>query len=136
MNSCDLCQKIKNRKEASAGKLMANKILEKPWKYLMVNFIAKLLSVVEKDVILVVCNRLSKITYFMVTTEGMSAEGLAILFGDNVWKLHELPESIILDRELQFVVKLMKELNKMLEIKIRFLIAFYSQTDGKTKFMN
>ena len=80
MNSCDLCQQMKNRKEASAGKLMANKVLEKPWKHLMVNFITKLLLVAKKDVILVVCNRLSKITYFMVTTEGMSAEGLARLF--------------------------------------------------------
>jgi len=71
---------MKNRKEASAGKLMANKVLEKPWKHLMVNFITKLLLVAKKDVILVVCNRLSKITYFMVTTEGMSAEGLARLF--------------------------------------------------------
>ena len=63
---------------------MANKVLEKPWKHLMVDFITKLLLVAEKNVILVVCNRLSKITYFMVTTEGMSAEGLARLFWDNV----------------------------------------------------
>jgi len=71
---------MKNRKEAPAGKLMANKILEKSWKHLMVDFITNLLLVAEKDVILVVYNRLSKITYFMVTTEGMSAEGLARLF--------------------------------------------------------
>jgi len=68
---------MKNRKEAPAGKLMANKVLEKPWKHLMVDFITKLLLVAEKNVILVVCNRL---TYFMVTTEGMSAEELARLF--------------------------------------------------------
>ena len=71
---------MKNRKEVPAVKLMANKVLEKPWKHLMVDFITKLLLVAEKNVILVVCNRLSKITYFMVTTEGMSAEGLARLF--------------------------------------------------------
>jgi len=29
----------------------------------------------------------------------MSAEGLARLFRDNVWKLHRLPENVILDRE-------------------------------------
>jgi len=71
---------MKNRKEVPAVKLMANKVLEKSWKHLMVDFITKLLLVAEKNVILVVCNRLSKITYFMVTTEGMSAEGLARLF--------------------------------------------------------
>ena len=66
----------------------------------MVDFIIKLLIVVRKDVILVVCNRLSKMTYFVATIEGMSAEGLARLFRDNVWKLHGLLKSIVLDRGL------------------------------------
>ena len=64
----------------------------------MVNFITKLLVVAGKDAILVVCNRLSKMTYFVATIEGTSAEGLARLFRDNVWKLHRLPESIVSDR--------------------------------------
>ena len=50
----------------------------------MVNFITKLPVVVGKDVILVVCDRLSKITYFVVTTERTSAEGLAKLFRNNI----------------------------------------------------
>jgi len=39
---------------------------------------------VEKDAILVVCDRLSKMTHFVATTEGTSAEGLARLLRDNV----------------------------------------------------
>jgi len=54
--------------------------------------------VAGKDAILVVCNRLSKITYFVVTTEGMLEKGLVRLFRDNIWKLHELPEGIVSDR--------------------------------------
>ena len=50
----------------------------------MVDFITKLLLVARKDAILVVCNRLSKMTYFVVTTEGMSVEGLVRLLRDNV----------------------------------------------------
>ena len=50
----------------------------------MVNFITKLPVVVGKDVILVVCDRLSKITYFVATTERTSAEGLAKLFRNNI----------------------------------------------------
>ena len=46
----------------------------------MVDFITKLLIVVGKDVILVVCDQLSKITYFVATIEGTSVEGLARLF--------------------------------------------------------
>ena len=65
-------------------KLKLSKIPEKPWTHLMVDFITKLLLVAEKDTILVVCNMLSKIIYFVATTEEISAEGLARLFRDNV----------------------------------------------------
>jgi len=101
--------------------------------YLMVDFITKLPLVAGKDTILVVCDRLSKITHFMVMTERTLAEGLARLFRDNIWKLHGLPESIVSDRELRFVVELMKELDRMLGIETKLLTAFYSQTDGQTK---
>jgi len=63
------------------------------------DFITKLLLVAGKDAILVVYNRLSKMTHFVATTEGTLAEGLTRLFKDNVWKLHGLLESIISDRE-------------------------------------
>ena len=91
---------MKNRTEAPAWKLKLSKVPEKLWIYLTVNFITKLLLVVRKDIILVVCDRLSKMTHFVVTTEGTLAEELAMLFRDNLWKLHRVPESVVSDREL------------------------------------
>jgi len=79
--------------------------------------------------ILVVCNKLSKITQFVATAERTLAEGLAMLFQDNIWKLHELLKSVKLDRKPQFVVKLTMELNKILGIEIRLLIVFHLQID-------
>jgi len=61
-----------------------------------------------------------------VITEKITAEGLVRLFRDNVWKLHGLPESMILDRGPQFAVELMKELNKILEIKTKLFMAYHS----------
>jgi len=127
---------MKNRTEAPVGKLKLSEVLEKPWTYLTVDFIMKLPLVAGKDAILVVCDRLSKITHFVAITEGTSAEGLARLFRDNVWKLHRLPESMVLDREPQFVVELTKELNKMLGIEMRLLTAFHPQMDGQMEWMN
>jgi len=92
--------------------------------------------VVGKDAILVVCDRLSKMMYFVATTEGTTAEGLARLFRDNVWRLHGLPESVVLYRGLQFAAELTKELNKMLGIQTKLLTAFHPQTDGQTECMN
>ena len=65
-------------------------------------------------------------THFVATIEGISAEGLARLLRNNVWKLHGLPESVVLDRGPQFVVELTKELNRMLGIKTKLSTAFHS----------
>ena len=74
--------------------------------------------------------------HFVAITEGTLAEGLVRLFRNNVWKLHGLLESIILDREPQFVVELTKKLNRMLRIKMKLSISFYPQTDEQTEWMN
>ena len=84
VEGCNLYQRMKNRTEEVAGKLKLSEVLEKLWTHLMVDFITKLLVVAGKDAILVVCDRLSKMTHFVATTEGMSAEGLVRLFRDNV----------------------------------------------------
>jgi len=64
-------------------------------------------------------------SYFIATTEKITAEGLARLYRDNMWKLHKLPESMISDRGPQFVVGLIKELNKILEIEMKLSTAFH-----------
>ena len=76
VEGCDMCQKMKNRTEVLIGKLKLSEVLEKPWTHLTIDFITKLLLVAGKDVILVFCDRLSKITYFVATTEGTSGKGL------------------------------------------------------------
>jgi len=136
VEECDLCQRMKNRIEELAGKLKLSEVPKKPWSHLTVDFIMKLLVVAEKDAVLVVCDRLSKIMYFVVTTEGTSVEGLVRLFRNNVWKLHRLPESVVSDRGPQFAAELTKELNRMLGIKTKLSTAFYPQTDGQTERMN
>ena len=113
-----------------------SEVPEKLWIHLMVDFITKLPVAAGKDAILVVCNRLSKMMYFVATTEETSAEGLVRLFRDNIWKLHGLPESMVLDRGPQFATELTKELNKMLGIETRLSTAFHLQIDGQTERMN
>ena len=105
--------------------MITNKVLEKPWTHLIVDLTTKLLLVAGKNTILVVYNKLSKITYFVATTKETLAEKLMRLSRDNMWKLHRLPESVISNRRLQFVAELTKELNRMLGIEIRLSTSFY-----------
>jgi len=129
----NLCQRMKNRMEELAGKLKLSEVQEKLWLHLMVDFITKLPVVAEKDAVLVVYDRLSKMTHFVATTEETLAEGLARLFQDNIWKLHRLPESVVSDKGPQFAVELTRELNRMLGIETRLSTAFHPQTDGQTE---
>ena len=84
VEGCDLYQRMKNRMEEPVGKLKLSEVPKKPWSHLTVDFIMKLLVVAGKNAILVVCDRLSKMTYFVATTEGTTAERLARLFWNNV----------------------------------------------------
>jgi len=112
------------------GKLKLSKFPEKLWIHLIVDFITKLSLVAEKDAILVVCDRLSKMIHFVAITERTLVEGLARLFRDDVWKLYRLLESIISDRGPQFAVEITRELNNMLGIEMKLSTSFYPQTNG------
>jgi len=111
VEECDAYQRNKNCTEAPVGKLMPNVVPEKPWTHISADFITKLLLAQGYDSILVVCNRITKMAHFVPTMEKTSAEGVARLFQDNVWKLHSLPESIIMDKRAQFAAGMMKELD-------------------------
>ena len=70
--------------KTSAEKLKLSKVPEKPWTHLIVDFITKLPLVAGKNTILVVCNRLLKMTHFVATIEGILAKGLSKLFKNNM----------------------------------------------------
>jgi len=136
MDGCDVCQRYKNWSEVPVGKLMSNAIPKKPWSHISADFITKLPLAQGYDAILVVCDHFSKMVHFIATTEKTSAKGLAKLFRDHVWKLHGLPESVILDRGVQFAAGMIKELNNLLGIQTKLLTAYHPQTDGQTERMN
>jgi len=136
VEECDQCQRIKNRAEMPAGKLWPNQIPEKPWQHISVDFITKLPTSKGHDSILVVCDRFSKMSHFVVITEKTTAKELARVFRDNVWKLHGLPESVISDKGPQFAVELTRELNKILGIETKLSTAYHPETDRQTERTN
>jgi len=77
-------QRNKNCTEAPVGKLIPNTILEKPWRYISIDFITKLPLVQGYNIILVVCDRFTKMAHFITITEKTSAEELERLFQDQV----------------------------------------------------
>lgn len=77
---------------------------------------------------------MSRIAHFVLTSEKtLVVEELMKLLRNYIWKLYGLPESIILNKGLQFVILLIKKLNRVLEIKIKLLIAYHLQINSQTK---
>jgi len=85
VEECDSCQQNKNRMAVPAGKLMPNEVPKKPWTHIMVDFITKLPLAQGYNMILVVCNKLTKMVHFVPTTKKTLAEGLARLFREITW---------------------------------------------------
>ena len=81
-----------------AGKLRPNQVPERPWQHISVDFITKLPMSKDHDSTLVVCDRFLKMLHFIMMTKNITVKELVKLFRDNVWKLHKLSESVILDR--------------------------------------
>jgi len=104
--------------------------------HISADFITKLPLAQGYDSILVVVDQLTKMVHFILTTEKTLVERLARLFRNNVWKLHRLLESIILDKGPQFAAGLMRELNGILGIKSKLSMAFYPQIDGQMERVN
>jgi len=75
---------MKNRVEMLAEILRPNKIPERLWQHISVDFITKLLVFKGYDLILVVCDRFSKMSHFVAMTEKITTEELARLFRNNV----------------------------------------------------
>ena len=125
IEGCNACQRNKNHTEVPAEKLMPNSVLEKPWSHILADFITKLPLAQGYNSILVVYDRITKMAHFVPTMKKTLMEGVARLFQDNVWKLHSLPESIIIDRGVQFAVEMMKELNQILGIDTRLSTVYY-----------
>ena len=117
---------------------MPNSIPEKPWRHISANLIVKLLLAQGYDIILVVCDRLTKMAYFIPTIEKMSAAGLVKLFIDNIWKLYRLPENIISNRRTQFVAGMIRELNKRLGIRTKqpTIHKWMDRPSGSTRSLN
>jgi len=88
------------------------------------------------DTIVVIVDRFTKMIRLKTTTINISLEEIAKIYRNKIWKLHGIPRKILSDRELQFALKFMKELIKVLGTKKQLLMAYHLQIDGQTKRIN
>jgi Integrase core domain/Chromo (CHRromatin Organisation MOdifier) domain len=100
------------------------------------DFVTGLPTVDCYDAIWVVTDRLTKMRHFVPCSSTASAEDLADLFLEHVWKIHGLPDDIVSDRGPQFASRFWQRLCQHLRISPNLSTAFHPQTDGPTERVN
>ncbi|GKD12598.1 reverse transcriptase [Tanacetum coccineum] len=136
VRECLVCQKYKPDLEAYPGFLQPLPIPQTIWTSISMNFIKGLTKSQGKNVIFMVVDMFSKYAHFIPLTHPFTANQVAQVFLDNVYKLHGMPESIVCDKDKIFLSTFWRELFKLVQVKLLMSTSYHPQTDGQTKVVN
>ena len=100
------------------------------------DFIMELPEAHGFDAVMNVIDSVLKCAHFIPTNTTITAAGATCLFPHHVWKLHGLPQVVVLDMGVQFVCELTCELYRPLGIHIAASTPYHPQTDGQTEHVN
>ncbi|GKF82587.1 putative reverse transcriptase domain-containing protein [Tanacetum coccineum] len=104
ISKCLTCAKVKAEHQRPSGLLQQPEIPKWKWDKITMDLITKLpRSRSRHDAIWVIIDRLTKSTHFLAIREDFNMEKLARLYIDEIMARHEVPVSIISDRDGRFV---------------------------------
>ncbi|GMF36236.1 unnamed protein product [Phytophthora fragariaefolia] len=134
---CEPCRRNKTRLTKPPGLLEPLSIPDERWRSISMDFITDLPRTKrEVDFIWVVVDRLTKRCHFVPTTKKVTAEGVARLFIDHIWKLHGMPTNVVSDRGRKFVSAFWQYVFKSIGTKLSMTVAHRAQGYGQTERMN
>ncbi|KAL0309707.1 UNVERIFIED_CONTAM: Transposon Ty3-G Gag-Pol polyprotein [Sesamum radiatum] len=136
IQSCDVCQKAKAERVPYPGLLQPLPVPHQAWSSVSMDFVEGLPKSEGRNCIMVVVDRFTKYSHFLALTHPFSAELVARIFMDNVYKLHGLPTNIVTDRDKIFTSSFWKELFKLLGTNLNLSTAYHPQSDGQTERVN
>ena len=84
----------------------------------------------------VVVDWLTKMRHLVPCTDKVDGKKLGEMFVKEVFRLHTIPNTIVLDRAPQFPSDFWKHICERLGVERRLSTAFHPQTDGQTERTN
>ncbi|KAA3466363.1 gag-pol polyprotein [Gossypium australe] len=116
------------------GSKMYRDLREQYWwpglKREVTEFVSKCLTC-QQDSVWVIVVQLTKSAHFIPVHIDYSLQKLAKLYVAEIVRLHEVPVSVISDRDPRFTSRFWKALHKALGTRLDFSTAFHPQTDGQ-----
>jgi len=101
-----------------------------------VDFITGLPMSFGYTVILVVVDLLTKYAHFMPLKTEYTSKSVAEVFMNNVVKLHDMPKSIVSDRDKVFTSRFWQQLFELQGTALAMRSAYHPQTDGQSEAVN
>jgi len=136
IEACDNCLRSKPNLQNNYRNLQPNETPERRWGTISMDFVMPLPKSRGYTGILVVVDRLTKMSHFIPIHKEITALETASTLMKHVFKLHGLPDKIISDRGPQFAAQVIQEMYKKLDITTALSSAYHPQTDGQTERVN
>ncbi len=139
--SCSVCAMTKSSRHKPYGKLTSLPAPTHKWKDISLDFVTGLPPSKDwrghtYDSILVIVDRLTKMSHYIAVDKTLDAEQFAQVLIENLVRYHGLPDSIVTDRGSLFTSQFWSSLAYFLGVKRRLSTAFHPQTDGQTERQN
>ena len=135
--SCHSCQTVKPVRQKLQGLLHPLPVPERRWQSVSMDLITDL-PVTKRgvDAVVVFVDRLSKMVHIEPCTKTVTAEGLAEIFENRIFRYHGVPQDLVSDRDVRFEAEFWQAVQKRLGVTLKRSTAKHPQTDGQTERMN
>jgi hypothetical protein len=137
-STCPTCQKAKTGSSKPIGLLHPLQTPSQKWEQVSLNLITQLPPTkgTNYDAIVLFVDRLTKRIHVAPTYTSVTAEGMAQLFFDHVFRHHGLPRVLVSDRDPRFTSAFWKQLTSLVGTKLAMSTANHPETDGQTERAN
>src|SRR6266481_4555622 len=134
--SCTTCSQAKPQQHKPYGLLKQLLVPDLPWNSISMDFIEKLPPSSGYTSILVIVDRLSKQSLFILMHNTITSSNLAQLFVLHVFSKHGVPSHVTSDRGSEFVSHFFRSLGTALDMKLHFTSGYHPEGDGQTEHTN
>ncbi|GKC59772.1 putative reverse transcriptase domain-containing protein, partial [Tanacetum coccineum] len=134
VSKCLTCAKVKAEHQRILGLLVQPDIPQWKWDNITMDFVTKLpKSSQGYDTIWMIVDRLTKSAIFVPMRETDPMEKLARMYLKEVVTRHEIPVSIICDRDPRFALNFWRSLQKALGTNLDMSTTYHPQTDRQSE---
>ncbi|GKA95782.1 putative reverse transcriptase domain-containing protein [Tanacetum coccineum] len=126
VSKCLTCSKVKAQHQKPSGLLQQPEIPEWKWENITMDFITKLPRTSSgHDSILVIVNRLTKSTHFLVIREDYITKRLARLYINEIVARHDVLGPIIFNRDYHYASRFRQSLQNELGMQLELSNAYH-----------